>query len=169
MARVEADREDLFAEAVVLTRRLEAKRTTPSTSGESDWLVAGIRESGAVSIYLGPDCVYHWDDAGRLRRAYLAGDLYRTQGMTLSRLRRERSDIETALVRHDLSASELVAFQSAMHLVLGRLMSSLGRSDWTIVRQIPSDDARLLPDILARIRSALSSDSWIAPAIPGKR
>ncbi|MEZ6044739.1 MAG: hypothetical protein R3C11_03990 [Planctomycetaceae bacterium] len=45
---------------------------------------------GAAFLYLGPDPVYHFDAAGRLKRAYVEGLLYRTQESTLARLERLR-------------------------------------------------------------------------------
>src|SRR5262245_19900425 len=105
MSRHEADREDLMAEATALARRVKL-----SVPGEVERVVAGFRATGRLSIYFGGEPVYHFDAEGRLRRAFVNGLLYRTQGTTLARLRRERSAEVTELRRRDLSPTELRQF-----------------------------------------------------------
>src|SRR5262245_54153743 len=102
MARQESDREDLWAEAVALTSRVEFRR-----SDDERPILIGFRDTGWCSIYVGQDLMLQFTPAGGLRRAFRDGDLYRTQGTTLSRLRRQRSAAETTLLRSDLSAEEL--------------------------------------------------------------
>ena len=89
MARQEVDREDLIAEAVALRRRIEL-----ALPGCDNPVVAGYRSTGALSLYFGADPVYQFDERGRLRRAFVGGHLYRTQGTTLAELTR----VELALV-----------------------------------------------------------------------
>jgi hypothetical protein len=76
MSRNESDREDLMAEATALRRRVQLQ-----VPGEALSIIAGFRDEGRVSIYFGPDPVYHFDEQGRLRRAFVAGRLYRTQSL----------------------------------------------------------------------------------------
>ena len=64
MARNEEDREDLMAEATALAERVEL--TVPQ---ESDFVTAGFRRTGHLSLYFGQDPAYHFDEEGRLRRA----------------------------------------------------------------------------------------------------
>ena len=83
MARHEDDREDLMREAVALTDRVEL-----SVDGFESLITIGFRSNSAMSIFLGPDAVYHFDPEGRLRRAFVDGLLFRSQHTTLAMLRR---------------------------------------------------------------------------------
>ena len=85
MARHETDRENLMLEATALIRRAEW-----SIPSHSDPIVAGFKRSGGWSLYFGSDPVYQFDADGRLRRAFVDGQIWRTQGTTLAGLRRER-------------------------------------------------------------------------------
>src|SRR5580765_5795621 len=107
MARREADREDLMAEASALRQRAELV-----LDGYAEPIVAGVRANGHLSVYFGDDPVYQFDAAGNLRRAFVGGDLYRTQGHTLARLNRTRTDLAVELGRRDLDPAELERFLS---------------------------------------------------------
>lgn len=163
MSRQESDREDLLAEATALVRRVELQ-----VDGEQEPVVAGVRAAGQLSIYFGGEPVYHFDDAGHLRRAFADGCLYRTQGTTLSRMNRERTESSTLLLRHDLNETELVKFLADMQGRLNQLMSALQNDHTTILRSVPTNDD-FRPELANRIHQILNSDSPLAPAIPGKR
>ena len=164
MARVESDREDLMAEAVALVRRVELR-----TPGRDETTVVGFRANGWLSIYLGPDPMYQFDELGRLRRAFLDGLLYRTQGTTLAQLRRERTDIETTLLRRDLTEPELVEFRSAMLTAIAALRDQLVQRRAAATRQVPVEDDQLLNELAAGLDRVLKSPAFLAPPIPGKR
>ncbi|MCA8991681.1 MAG: hypothetical protein KDA88_06870, partial [Planctomycetaceae bacterium] len=110
MARIEEDREDLYAELVTANPRWELE-----LEGSPTPLITGIRPNGVWSVYFHPDRCYHFDANGGLRRAYVEGALYRSEGNTLARLIRQRSDEETTLLRYDLSPAELDDFLAVMH------------------------------------------------------
>ena len=112
MARTEEDREDLMQDATAYVRRAKF-----SDQNEQP-IVVGFRSSGFLSIYFDQDPVFHFDDAGRLRRAFVDGALFRTQGDTLARMDRKRRDEETSLVRHDLTSGELVEFRKQIECVV---------------------------------------------------
>lgn len=160
MARQETDREDIFAEAVSLIRRWEG--TVPVCSVP---VLAGFKTHGDVSFYFGPDRVYHSDTDGRLRRAYVEGFLYRSHGDGLSRLRRERSETETALLRTDLSSDEIVVFRAEMAAHLRRLRDALVANASTTLRRFPEDDHRLESDLVTVIGTIMDATPWLAPAI----
>ncbi len=164
MARVESDREDLMAEAAALVRRVELR-----TPGRDETVVAGFRANGWLSIYLGPDPMYQFDERGRLRRAFVDGLLYRTQGTTLAQLRRERTDVETSLLRRDLTEPELAEFQNAMLRVIVSLRESLVQRQVVVVRQVSPDDDRFLDDLAAGLDRVLMTPEFLAPPLPGKR
>src|SRR5262245_36429166 len=120
MSRHEADREDLFAEGTALTTRIELV-----LPGEAEPVVAGCRSSGAWSIYFGGDPCYHFDEQGRLRRAFAGGYLYRTQGKTLARLERRRTDTEVVLERTDLQSIDFEDFMRRLQVRVRGLQESL--------------------------------------------
>jgi hypothetical protein len=147
MARHEADREDLMAEATALRERVELE-----LPGEAEHVVAGFRENGACSIYFGADPVFHFDADGGLRRAFVSGDLYRSQGKSLARLTRTRTASEVHLVRHDLDPFELEQLLTGMRDRLEQLHDALASGAARIVRQVPAEG-----DLRSRLVAALGS------------
>ena len=160
MARVETDRDDLLREAVALVRRMEF-RAMPG----NQLIVVGFRPTGWLSIYFDADPMYQFDELGRLRRAYIDGLLYRSEGCVLAQLERQRSPSETTLVRRDLSGESLVDFQQQAHAKIRWLQALLRNGDVTISRQVPSDDASLTTDVLEFLGVVLGSAEFLAPAI----
>jgi hypothetical protein len=148
MARHEADREDLMAEATALRERIELE-----LPGETEHLVAGFRDEGRFSLYFGSDPVFHFDADGALRRAFVAGDLYRSQSPTLARLRRMRAGSAVNLIRHDLDARELEAFLAAMRDRLDRLQTALDSGAVRVITQVPSG-VEMLPRLIAAVDAA---------------
>ncbi len=169
MARQESDREDLFAEAVALTRRLEGTVLNASDPAFAGKLVLGLRDNGWLSVYLGSEPVYHFDARHRLRRAYVDGWLYRTQGTTLARLQRSRSATETTLLRTDLAPPELLRFRERMQQLLRDLASHLTSPAWQTLRRFPEYDLRIEADIADRLSGCLTVGDWLAPPVPGRR
>lgn len=165
MARHEADREDLLAEAVALVRRAEW-----SLPGQSAPVLLGERNSGWFSIYLGQDQSWQFDADDRLRRAFVAPALYRTQGATLARLLRDRTGPATVLQRTDLTAAELEAFRADLRRVLRDLRRSLEQAGGPL-RIVPEGDAAVAVGLVDRLRQLCEVDrsDWLAPAIRGKR
>lgn len=163
MARTESDRDDLMAEAVALTRRVEA-----NVSGEKTLIVTGFRTNGWLSIYFGPDRMYQFDELGRLRRAFVHGLLYRTQGTTLAQLRRQRTDTETILLRRDLPHPELAEFRLVMLEQVTSFYERLLQQAVVIVRRIPAEDAALASDLALAFDRVLKTTEFLAPPIPGK-
>lgn len=163
MARQAEDREDLFAEASALTRRIEL-----GLPHEQEVVVAGCRSTGAWSIYFGGDPCYHFDPEGRLRRAFVDGLLYRTQGDTLARLTRVHTGDSVELRRSDLDDHDRDAFLQSMNLRLHQLRQAIENSAFTIHRQHPERD-----DILLSLTSMLTNLSKtgpeLAPAIPTRK
>lgn len=155
MARREVDREDLMAEATALRQRAELV-----LEGHPEPIVAGVRANGHVSLYFGGDPVYQFDAAGNLRRAFVGGDLYRSQGHTLARLNRTRTDLAIELGRRELNHVELQHFLSHMAGLLNELKTALERGTASIVRQVPEDDdfdSRLIVEIDKALQKKLSS------------
>lgn len=168
MARQESDREDLFAEAIALIRRVETVPLPIAERPPLSWF-AGWRPDGSLSLYLGPDIVYQWDSEARLRRAYFDSLLYRTQGTTLARLQRERTTTQTRLVRHDLAPAELADFRETMQQHVGACLATFSARPDVVTRQVPPHDLRIIPDLLTNLQRTLIADPWLAPPFVGKR
>ena len=164
MARHESDREDLMREATALVRRVEL-----ALPGRPEHVVCGFHSDGRLSIYFGPDPVYHFDTAGRLRRAYVDGCLYRTQGTTLARLKRVRTPAATELQRHDLSPDELPDFLECLRARLSSLEDALTSGTAGVVQCVPPNDAELLRDVHQIVSKTLCAGPDLAPSIKGKR
>ena len=160
MARHESDREDLMREATALVRRVELE-----VPGEPEPVVCGFRADGRLSIYFGGDPVYHFDADGRLRRAFAAGHLFRTQGTTLARLTRVRQPAHTELQRHDLHPDELALFLHSAHSRLKSLATAIRRSEFDVVRCVPDPDGRMLDDLRSKLAPIVESQVRLAPRI----
>ena len=159
MAQHEADREDLYDELRTAFHRWEIQLP------ESEVVIAGIRADGRLSIYFGPDRCYHFDEQHRLKRAYIHGLLYRTQGTTLAQLRRERTEAETILNRRDLDPVELADFLREMKAWIANFVDQLERSDFQLLRHTHHD----VHTLIEKARECVSSDPPLAPAFAGRR
>lgn len=164
MARQEADREDLFAEAIALARRIEGR-----IDARTDLVILGFRPSGWLSVYLGPDLMYQFDDQGRLRRAFVSGCLYRSQRTTLACLVRQRTTSETILLRRDLQPDELSAFRRHLLASLAPVISALEQNSFVVRRQVPENDGALPGDLRDHLKLVESCADWLAPAMAPRR
>lgn len=160
MARQESDREDLMREATALQRRAEFR-----VAGFADTVIAGYRRDGALSIYFGPDPCYHFDRSGRLRRAFIRGHLYRTQGDSLSRLTRVRTAKLVELQRHDLTAAELAQWLADVSAELRRLHAAL--PDAVCLQEVPIN-GDMQASLSLALASLLQSPVRLAPPIAGR-
>lgn len=161
MAREESDREDLMREVSALSPRVEIQLLDRASTQP---IVAGRRRDGGLSIYFGPDLAYHFDDEGRLRRAFVADRLYRSQGTTLARLTRERNDAEVQLLRHDLEPGELRDFLTEMSAQLEALRGALRERKYQVLRHVP-DETDFVPELVAMTGAILGPDLQLAPAM----
>jgi hypothetical protein len=143
MSRSESDREDLLREATALVERAELQ-----VPGYDEPIVVGFRRDGSASFFFGADPVYQFNTAGELRRAFVAGLLYKAEHGRLVALRRERSARETALVRHELTPAETAALLAALSRHLTQLRSALRDHAHQVLREVPPA-AALPPRILA--------------------
>ena len=162
MPRHEADREDIMREAVALRRRVSLV-----VPGADEPIVCGVRANGYWSFYLDSDPLYQFDDEFRLRRAFVDGQLYRTQGTTLARMHRERSDAETVLVRVDLSPAELAAFLTEAQSALSQLLYHLKTGDGQVIETIPSE-ADVMHEAQSALESLVGRAIELAPAGAGR-
>lgn len=157
MSRTQSDREDLLREATALVERAGLQ-----VAGNDEPVVVGFRAGGEASVFFGADPVYHFNADGELRRAYVGGLLYKAERGRLVSLRRQRSEREVALVRHDLSDSEAADLLSGMQKRLAELAAAIAGGAFQVFGQVPADR-----DVLCRIRgwlATLPAPVRIAPA-----
>ena len=159
MARNSADRDDLMAELVTLAPRVAF--TVPDVADE---IVAGRRNDGRWSIFFGGDPVYHFDPDHRLRRAFVDGLLYRSEGATLARLTRQPTAESTVLLRHDLTASELNVFLMQMRLALGTLLNCL-RGGRVTMREVVPIASEYLGELADSLQLVLNTSDPLAPSL----
>ena len=114
MARIEEDKEDLIADGVAMINRAEYSWQKKPATAAWDTVTVGYRADGSCSLYFNQDPFYQVDGAGRLRRAFVDGFLFRSDGATLNRLHRQRTAEQTTLLREDLTERELTEFQMVM-------------------------------------------------------
>jgi hypothetical protein len=134
MARYESDREDLLREATALVERAEFRLPDAAES-----LTIGFRRDGALSLFFGPDPVYQFNAAGELRRAFVAGLLYKAEQGKLVELRRERDESGISLVRRSLTAPEQDDLLRVAQSRCDAVVRALARGELELVGQVPSD------------------------------
>jgi hypothetical protein len=147
MSRQEHEREDLLREATALVERIEL-----SIPGHSEPIFIGFRKEGAASFFFGQHRVYHFNTAGHLRRAYLAGTLYKADEGRLIALERQRLPTETALIRRDLSTEQASALLADLQSLLTQLESALAATAHAITGQFPANT-----NLIPRIQSWLTA------------
>ncbi|HET6882738.1 MAG TPA: hypothetical protein VFI31_21400 [Pirellulales bacterium] len=136
-----------MAEATALAERAELR-----VPAEQEPVVVGFRRNGAASVFFGAEPAYHFNTAGELRRAYVAGLLYKAERARLVSLRRQRVPGEVQLLRHDLTDEETSAFLAEFVSRLDSLRTAFSSGACRVLRQAPEN-----ADVLARIRRWLDS------------
>jgi hypothetical protein len=134
MPRNESDREDLLREATALVERVELR-----VAGMEESIVAGFRRDGAASFFFGADPVYQFNAAGELRRAFVGGLLYKTNGGRLVAMRRERTAEAVELHSRQLDVAETATFLSQAEAALDGLKSALAAKQFEVVGQVSHD------------------------------
>ncbi len=158
MARHAADRDDLFAELASASPRWELQ-----VPGWTTPIVTGLRPGGVWSLYFHGDCCYHFDGHGALRRAFVNNAIYRSEGATLARLIRQRTEHETSLLRNDLNSSELAEFIGHMRQQLSLFETALRIGNYQVVRQIP--EAALIELLIAQCQQAMCREPPLSAAL----
>lgn len=163
MARQESDREDLFAELSSYSPRWELQHVSDTRR-----MVIGERNDGRLAVYFGPDPGFHFDGQSRLLRSYWNGQLFRTQGETLARLVRERTDTETTLLRRDLDPAEVREFRQRVVELLQTFQQQLELKEWEALREV-NGGADRWERVLERIQTVIRCGVPFAPPYATKR
>ncbi|HVX13736.1 MAG TPA: hypothetical protein VHC22_21320 [Pirellulales bacterium] len=142
MAREENEREDLLTEATALVERAELEM-----AGLAGPVVFGFRRDGAASVFFGSDPAYHFNACQELRRAFVAGLLFKTERAGLVSLTRRRVPGEVQMLRHELNERETGDFLAELVRRLEALRSALASGDFRLTGQVPAS-----ADVVDRLR-----------------
>ena len=151
LSRQEQNREDFLRDATALVERAELR-----ILALPDSIYAGFRKEGALSLYFGPDEVYHFNSAGQLRRAYIAGTLYKADRGHFVALTRDRTPAETTLRSHALSQGDTASLLSHLQRLLQSFHEALTAGSFTITGHVPADAA-----IISRLTSWLATNKQV--------
>jgi|GEM_PF-725430 len=166
MALNEQDREDLMREATAFFPRGELQ-----VEHEMFPVFWGQKKNGHYAFYFGSDPVYQFDQSGCLRRAFVDGQIFRTQGNTLARLTRVRNSDENILKRHDLTTTELANLLQAMRKRFQKLESVFGEPQHVRLLHFIADssESEIQELIQIQIKQVVQHSDQLAPRIRGKR
>ena len=139
MARDAHDREDLLRDARGLSPRVELKI---ALAGENVELFAGFRGE-SLSLYFGQDLVFHFNDRGQLRRAYVADQLLKADRGRLIAMRRERTEAETSLVSRPLTDDEERTLLVDLERRLGELAEAVAAGSYGVVGEVRADGSAM--------------------------
>lgn len=133
MARDEHERENLLRDATAFAYRLELRNVAGNEA------FVGIRKSGAASVYLNQDPVYHFTSDFRLRRAFVANRLLKAEAGQLVAMRRVRTEGEVHLVSRELTSKQSMEVSQNATELLGQVLTSLQEDDFEFVGKFPED------------------------------
>ena len=133
MARREQDREDLMREAVRLVPRGRWRLPAGAPCSE---VVLGLR-SDALSIYFDADPVYHFNQEGELRRAYVGGQLWKARRGQIVLLRRDRRPDRVELRSCALSQPESAEAAKRVGRELAWLLEALEQGEAVCEAVVP--------------------------------
>jgi hypothetical protein len=146
VAREIHEREDLLRDARALVPRVLLR---VDVAGGSCEVFAGFRGE-SLSLYFGDDPVFHFNDRGELRRAFVNDRLIKAEHGRLVALERKRSESETALEGGPLNAKDEAALLEEVRRRLKALVEALEAQAVEVVGQVPDDG-----DAMARLSSWL--------------
>lgn len=147
MAREEQDREDLLREATALVERAEL-----SLPALGETVVVGFRRNGCASVYFGADPAWHFNTQGQLRRAYVAGILFRAEQGRLVSLERHRTSSEVHLLRQELNKDQQRGLLEQLMRSIDLLRQQMQAGEYRLVGQVPAN-----ANVLARIERWLQA------------
>ena len=135
MARDAHDREDLLRDARGLSPRVEL---AVALAGENVDLFAGFRGE-SLSLYFGQDLVFHFNDLGQLRRAYVTDQLLKADRGRLIAMKRERDEAVTSLVSRPLTDDEERALLVDLERRLRELTTAVTTGSYRVIGEVPAD------------------------------
>jgi hypothetical protein len=135
LARDAHDREDLLRDARGLSPRVQLEVELSAGPAE---LFAGFRGE-SLSLYFGQDLVFHFNDRGELRRAFVAQELIKAERGRLIAMRRERTEAEVSLVSRPLEAGAERSLLVDLERRLRELADAFAGDKYRVVGEVPAD------------------------------
>jgi hypothetical protein len=150
-------------DAVALVERIELRgpEITPK-------IEAGFHRDGRLSLFFGDDPYYQFDPEGRLRRAFVDGQIFMPTTAGLKSLNRERNAEATVLVRHDLTPTEVDRFLGKMLDHIGSLRQIIASGNLHVKRQLPAE-APIVQRLCSSLEAIVSAGGALAPPIDRMR
>ena len=105
--------------------------------------------------------------AGRLRKAFVGGKLYRASRAGLAQLTRQHTETESVLLRHDLSREQTEAFFQEMKQELDALAETFAARGVRVARETPAG-AEVAAKVYAQLQTLLDAGPQVSPSI-GRR
>lgn len=135
-------------EATALVRRVEL--ILPSGSEPA---VVGMRRDGELSIFIGPDPVFQFNNKRQLRRGFWNGQLVKAECGRLVTLDRRRTETEVQLVRNELTEAQTSEFVELASNTVHLLQRVLCTDQSAVLRRIPdsADTTTEIAEMLASL------------------
>jgi hypothetical protein len=134
VARVGEDREDLLRDARNLTPRVQIRAVI---GGRDAAVFAGFRGE-SLSLYFGPEPVFHFNAAGELRRAFLAGRIVKAEDGRLFGMERILGENQVELRTSAVPEDEQQTVFADLAARLAGLRAAFARGEMTIEGQEPA-------------------------------
>jgi hypothetical protein len=155
VARVGEDREDLLRDARNLLPRVQLRARV---GGRDAAVFAGFRGE-SLSLYFGPEPVFHFNTAGELRRAFLAGRIVKAENGRLLGMERVVGANLVELRTSAVPADEERAAFADLASRLADLRAEFARGDVLIEGQEPANG-----DAIERLKHWLEQHATLAIA-----
>jgi len=152
MARDSQDRENLLRDATAFKSRVQLEVRTSERTVE---VFAGFRLQGAVSLYVDQDPVYHFNNAGQLRRAFVNDKIFKAEKGQLIAWLPQRNESEVAMIRQAMTEPEQKEFCRSLENQVDDLHRAIAAGDYVLEGQVSieehEDVVERLADFLGRL------------------
>lgn len=136
MARHAQDREDLLRDATALVPRIMIRL---DIHGAKCDVFAGFRKGSAISLYFGSDPVYHFNNHGELRRAFVGGMIQKAQQRKVFEWQQSRSEAKVTVRSRSLTSAEQQTFGDQLFERVAQLRDAIRTSQFVTIGQFPDD------------------------------
>ena len=165
MAREAQDRENLLRDAKAFVTRVQL--SVPIDAKHSEVFV-GFRTGGAVSYYFDQDPVYHFNDRGALRRAFVDDRLIKTEQGRLVELQRQNGENQVTMLRHVMTEKLQRLFCQSVWQQLDLLRQTIASGDFSVEGQVvPAGEASALDRLRATLKQLSEIQVAATPNVSG--
>jgi hypothetical protein len=136
MARHAQDREDLLRDATALVPRVMLRLAIHGISCD---VFAGFRKGSALSVYFDSDPVYHFNNGGELRRAFVGRLILKAEMGKLFVWNQERTDLELTMRSRPLTTAEQQELGAQLIERISQLRDAIQTEQFELIGQTPAD------------------------------